>query len=347
MRLGMIVRGEQRGLGILTAEAWRHLDPAVTIAVDMGALARGFAPDFAQYPGAAVAAFDGATFTPDAVAAIRDLLPEIDVLWTAETFYDWRILDWCRDAGVATVNLCMPEFFRADMPRPDVIWNPTTWRMGSLPPGTVHVPVPVALDRFPEPAPRRDGPLRVLHNAGHRAAADRNGTLSFLAAIPHMGATPAQPIEVTVSGQDGRLPVPRSCRGIQYTSKPRGSAAYWQVPVGFDLIVQPRRYGGLSLPVQEALAAGCVPVMPACPPNPDWPIIPVPYREHGEIDTPAGRIPLVETQPADIGRTVAVLAADEAGLRARRQAAYEWAAQHSWDALTGVWLDELDRAADR
>src|SRR5262249_55476915 len=136
-----------------------------------------------------------------------DWLDGLDVVYSAETFYDWRLVEWARDRGVATVLHVMPELLGAISPAqmPPRLWRPTGWRMSELPAGTEVVPVPVAADRFCDfrPSSEADGPLRVLHVAGRRAAADRNGTLSLYQALRTVG----ERVEITITTQDDRLPL--------------------------------------------------------------------------------------------------------------------------------------------
>lgn len=341
MKWGAIVRGESRGLGNLTNEVHRNLHPDRTLLIEMGELAKGF-PIVHDYPDAMRVPFVGGVLDEDTV---RDWMRGLDVIWTAETFYDWRIVTWAREMGVRTVNYVMPEFYRAELTeQADVVWNPTTWRHDSLPDGARVVPFPVALDRLGGPEERTGGPIRVLHNAGHRAAMDRNGTATFYAALRQIRTT--VPIEVTISGQDGRLPAFRPVRNLSITNRAHGSPDYWDVPAGFDMLVMPRRYGGLCLPVQEAMAAGVVPLMPDVSPNLDWPVWPLQSRPYGEFRTPGGLLKLAQVDASVVAREIAWLADHTLELAQMRASVLAWAGAHSWGALRPVWRAELGRVVD-
>lgn len=340
MKLGLIARADDRGLGILTWEVYRHLHPERVLVVrEPVAEARGFPPHLDRYPDGTAVTYDGGLDE----ATVRGWLDGLEVVYSAETFYDGRLIGWARAAGVATVLHVMPEFFPAvDHPEPDALWVPTTWRTADLPSRARLVPVPVATDRFDQDTPDGDGPLRVLHVAGHRAAMDRNGTQVVLRAVRLLRAA----VALTITGQDGRLPAVRTSRGggVTVTSRPRGTVGYWELYDGQDLLVLPRRYGGLCLPVQEALAAGLVPVLPDVSPNGDWPAVLVPASTSGQFTTAAGDLPLAQVEPRDLAATIDQLATDRCLLGTYRRLAGEWARASSWDALTGLWLDELDRA---
>lgn len=346
MKWGLIARGEDRGLGILTWETYRNLRPDRTLLVDIGELARGFLPHHDRYPDAAAVTWDGAPLDAQTERSVRTWLEGLDVIYSAETFYDWRIIDWAHDAGVACVLHVMPEFWPAQLdgrPMPDVIWAPTTWRLDALPDAARLVPVPVASDRFPDPARSAvDGPLRVLHTAGHKAAADRNGTQLVARAVAAMSSE----VVMTITGQDGRLPaIPaRGRRNVTVQSRPRGAANYWELYLGQDVLLLPRRYGGLCLPVQEALAAGLVPILPDVSPNGDWPAVLTPAHRRGQIATQAGVLELASVRPVDLAARVDALARDRDLLAMRRTLALEWARAHSWEALGSLWRAELDRA---
>lgn len=342
----MLARGEDRGLGILTWELARNLHPDRVLLIDLGVLARGFPVRTERYPGATVIPWDGAPLGTGAEHSIRTWLDGLDVLYSAETFYDWRIVDWAREAGVATVLHVMPEFWPRELngrPMPDTIWAPTTWRLDTLPDATRLVPVPVAIDRFnvDDPSPV-DGPLRVLHTAGHKAAADRNGTQLVARSFGHIRGN----VAVTITGQDGRLPsIPsRARQRVTVAVRPRSTANYWDVYADQDVLLLPRRYGGLCLPVQEALAAGLVPILPDVSPNGDWPAMLTPTHPRGTLATAAGVLDLASSMPHDLAAAVDALAADPALLALRRRLALDWARAHSWDELAPMYLAELDRA---
>lgn len=341
MRWGLVARAEDRGLGILSWEIHRNLRPQRVLVVNMGDLARGFPPHLDRYLGRQVTPFVDGQLDE---TICRDFLATIDVVLMLETAYDWRMIEWAREMGVRTVLYAMPEFYRSDVPQPDVVWNPTTWRHDTLPSGSRVVPVPVATDRFETPHGRKEGPIRVLHNAGHRAAMDRNGTAIVYSALRFL-RTSAR-VDVRISGQDGRLPTPRRTSGpVRVETVPAGAEHYWDVPVGADILVMPRRYGGLCLPVQEALAAGAVPIMPDVSPNGDWPAVLVPAKVSGEIRTQGGVLPLAAVDPGDLAGAIGRLVDDPDLLAWWRGEALDWADRHSWHALAGLWMAELERAA--
>lgn len=337
--LGLIARSDPRGLGIQTRAVHDHLHPDRTLVIDMGELGRGYPTHPDWYPGALTLPFDGHRL-PE--LAVRQWLDGLDVVYTAETPYDHRLPTWCRQHGVALVVHLNPEFdhWTTDptKPRPDVFWSATTWRQPHHPAGTRIVPMPVA----PHPRARvRDGAGGLLHVVGRRAMADRNGTRT----VWNSWRCSHTRQRWTITTQD-RLPMARPPRHIDlhvFGPQDNPDDLY---DLG-DILVLPRRYGGLCLPAQEAMAAGLPVVMPAVSPNLDWPVVPVPARRGPLVKCAAGMIRTADVQPRDLARVLDELMAEPGRVRQISSRASVWAREHSWKALTPRWLGELEAAADR
>lgn len=345
VKVGLIARGEDRGLGIQTWEFARGMEPDRTLLVDMGELARGFPTHADRYPDATVALFDPHRGLPEDV--VRPWLDGLDVVFSAETIYDQRIIAWCREQGIATVVQLNPEFYKhpsdPNLLHPTMWWAPSPWRMEHLAANTRLVPVPVALDRFHvEPRVHEGGPLRVLHVVGHRAAGDRNGTTEMLVATSHL----REPVHVTFVTQDRRLPSPRATRrGVTSRVVLGGVGNYWDLYDGHDVLVMPRRYGGLCLPVQEAMAAGLAVVMTDCEPQRSyWPVVLAPSRTQGVLRTATGDVPLTVAHPGGLAATIDRLARNRDELAEWQARGRSWAVEHSWAAMRSEYDLELEWA---
>lgn len=342
MKVGLIARAEDRGLGHLTWEWARHMRPDRTLVVDLGDLARGFPPHLDRYPGAAIVRF-GDTGQVDDEATVRDFLDGLDVVYSAETFYDWRIVKWARDVGCVTVCHVMPEFFNVNTESADVLWAPTSWRLDQLPARTRLVPVPVPTDRWPALAPHVEGKLRWLHVAGHRAAMDRNGTST----VGRSTRLLTQPQTGTVITQDVRMPPMPGRPFVQITTVRGGCGPdYWRMYDGHDVLVLPRRYGGLSLPAIEAMGAGLAVVMPDVEPQrSDWPVIRVPAKKRTTLDTQGGTLDVFDVDPRKLAGALDQLARDPGERLMARAQALSWANANSWAMLEPTIRAELARAA--
>lgn len=337
--IGVVARAEDRGLGNLTWEAVRALQPDRVLVVTMGARDAGFVAHLDRFPGATVVEWNLDGQLPG--GEVKRWLSGLDAVYCAETPYDERFPGWCAQLGVRCVIHAMPEFFRpawAELPGV-TWWNPTTWMQPSLPPGSRIMPVPVALDRWPIPASDRAEPdvVTFLHVVGHRTAGDRNGTISLANALRRATA----PMRVRFLVQGSSFPTVRSSPQVEIEVVRGGVEQYWDLYEGADVLVMPRRYGGLSLPVQEAAGAGLALVMTDVEPNRTWPIVPVPVRQRFPIHTPAGDVTTVEADPRVLALTLDHLATRRADLLDHQLAARAWAEENDWDRWAPRWRQAL------
>lgn len=326
-----MARADDRGLGHMTWEFYRHLHPDRTLVVrEPGAERLGFAPHLERYPDSTTVTLRDRQLP---AGPVREFLAGLDVVYSAETVYDERLPTWADRAGVRTVLHVMPEFFGKAQPGVD-LWAPTPWRLDDLGHPTV-VPVPVADDRFPMRPPTPTGQLRLIHVAGHRAALDRNGTLQLLQAMKFI----TEPVELVVFTQDSRLPRHRGRGTVRYVTG--GVADYWELYRDADVLVMPRRYGGLCLPVQEAMAAGLAVVMSDCSPNDWWPTIRVEAKRTAPLVTAAGAVPTFAASPLHLARTIDALAADRHLVQSAQAASVRWAEANCWTVLADRYRTEL------
>lgn len=345
MRLGLVARADDTGLGVQSWEFFRAMQPERTLLVEMGRGAhRQFDTHYEWYPGATRVTFAGGRLPEHDT---RRWLKGLDVVFAAETFYDPDFYDWADSAGVATVVQANPELLRPldVLPQsPTAWWAPTSWRLEHLPEGTRVVPVPVADDRFSFRIPERAGPLRVLHVEGHRALADRNGTNLVYAALRRV----VGPMQLTMLTQERRqsVPVTRRARpGLQIKSQAGGVGNYWDLYADQDVLVLPRRYGGLSLVAQEAMASGLAVVMTDAEPQcSTWPIVPVRGRPSDTVKMNCGSVQLTDANPVELARVLTELAHDPESLQAAQIESLKWAMQNRWSVLADTYSAELKAA---
>lgn len=338
MRLGVIARSEDRGLGNQTLEVCRHLAPERVLLIDPGVDGR-----FEQHP-QRYATFNTTVvrWEPGFVLdepTVRTWLDGLDVVYTAETAYDDRLPAWAAQAGCRVVIHANPEMLspRHVDAMPDAAWwSATPWRLEHLPAGTRVVPLPVA----ERPTPTAEATaLRVLHVAGWPAVADRNGTKIVAEAAQHIRSD----CTVTIRGQHRDVRRIRPRPSARVTVEHGSVADYWHLYANADVLLMPRRFGGLCMPAQEAMQAGVAVVMPDCSPNEIWPGPRLRARASGHVHTAAGAIPLHDVDPVELAALVDDLAVDLEHVAKLRHEATEWAAAHTWEALRPLWLDELQR----
>lgn len=342
MKVGLIARANDRGLGVQTLEAYKHYPFDRTLVVAKPDTK--FPDDLGRFtkPTDKVVLLDVRTHRFDD-REIKDWLRGLDVVFTVETLYDWRIADWARSLGVRTVVQGNPEFWvhrrKTAEVQPDVWAWPTPWRpFDDLPEG-IPLPVPVPDGRQRIAADPDDGPLVVLHVAGHRALDDRNGTDGFVQALRRVRTHGK--VVVRIVGQDGQLPeIPRLSHNITVELNPDGVADRWDLYEGVHVVILPRRYGGLCLPVLEAAASGCAIAMPAISPNVLWPIIRLDARKGRNLMTQAGLLSTFNTVPDAIAHTINMMSQHRDRLRHHQDEAFAWAQANTWSQLRGRY-DEV------
>lgn len=329
----MIVRADDRGLGNQTYEAWRHLQPETQLIVADG---NTYTLHLDWYPlETSVVAITG-NLLSQALGTFKDCTHVL----SCETLYDWKLATELRSRGIKTIVQLNPELWpHAAMPKlpsPDQWWNPTSWRMEYLPFSARVVPVPVALDRFTNRTRKITERPRILHVVGRPAADDRNGTTPFLESLKFLDG-----VDITVLFQGPNVwPQPAVGRDSTLTFA-NHVGPYWTMYDDHDILVMPRRYGGLCLPVQEALAAGLVVVMTDCPPQSEtWPIVPIPAKIVKSLNYQGGAIDVWECDPAHVAIKIKQAIS---GFDDYTGPGAQWAQEHSWTKLLPLYREELER----
>lgn len=339
MRLGMIVRLEtDRGLGVQTFDAWKAMAPDATLVV-IDPASEGTCRNVADYgPYSHVTMLKKGRLDR---AAVRAFVDECDVIYSVETVYDDEVINYARSTGKRTIIHGNAEFFQAQRAQPTRWWWPTAWMPVRLPRGP-RVPVPAPELEYPVHV-ADDGPLRLLHVVGRKALMDRNGTEIFLRAL----ALVKRPVEARLCAFELDPDTTRLLEDVIRTNPkvsieltPRlddAAAMYHNV----DLLVLPRKYGGLCLPALEASAAGLGVMMSDCVPNSEYAIERFPGRFTGQAHTSAGRVPLFCAFPDALAARVDTLSLNPGRVADLRAHARELASRRSWAALGPLWRAEL------
>lgn len=353
-RIGLIARADDTGLGQQSREFHRHLDPAKTLIVDLteqSASGKDLTIHPDRFPGEGTSIVRGIPTDAD----LELWLDGLDTVFTMETPYNYRLYSLARQRGIKTVLQANWELldYLQDGPHqqhlPDVLALPSTWFLpmarhrfsGQM--KVTYLPVPIPTDRWNESLTDTDICRRFLHVAGHPALADRNGTANLLDALRYV----RQPVTVTLTcqrpGYLGSLIKPGQDHGnatLVIDSAPRQH--YWDLYTGQDAMVLPRRYGGLCLPLNEALGAGMPVIMPDISPNnrwlpPDWL---VPAHAENTVLTKT-LIDIYYTDPQALAARMDQMAADPDLYARSRQQARFLAQEYSWTALFTYYQEVL------
>lgn len=287
MRIGLIARCDDTGLGNQTYEFYKHMKPSKVMCIDFQDY-NEMPQHTERYPGAQVVR--GFPKEDDIDTFLRDL----DVVFTCEIPYNYRIFELAKQRGIKTVLQYNFEFLDylkdPSKPLPDLFASPTTWGWGAVPfDNKMILKVPVNRQAIPF---RSIAKARTfLHVVGRPAAEDRNGTLTFINALVQM----REPVKALFFTQNEAYAEQiTACIGganipSNVTTEVRhgNMLHYGDLYKEGDVLVMPRRFGGLCLPMQEALSAGMPVIMPDISPNGD--MLPkewlVPARIKGTLQT--------------------------------------------------------------
>lgn len=340
MRLGLLARADNRGLGTQTWELYRHLHPDRTVVVDMSDH-NDYPLHLERFPGAPVVRFDKAhRLVPS--TSIDWLLEGIDVLLTAETPYDFGLLDIARSRGVRTAVVVNPEFYRywlnPELARPDLVIVPTTWRIDEIP-GAVHIAGGVDRERLP--FHKRTKAATFLHIAGHPAMGDRAGTRLLVRACWSVTSS----VRLVIRAQ-------RRGAGLEQLRNRRSNLTvevitddvdeYWKLYAGADVLVAPRRYGGQSLPVNEALSTGMPVIALDRDPERSWGgVTCVAAHRERSLGAQSGPLESFGCRPPLIASAIDRLASRPDLVTQLSMAANDHAAAISWDVVALRYLEAL------
>lgn len=261
---------------------------------------------------------------------IHQFIRSVDVMLFFETPFNWDLLAYCREVGVKSVLMPMYECAPAKLPiQPDLVICPSLLDQRYYP-GSAFIPVPVEV-----PWRLRTRALKYVHHAGHMGLRGRNGTKLLISAMPYV----ASPITITIRTQEPlevRHPLRRKLR-IE-----KGTIPYADLWIDNDVFVFPEKFNGLSLPLQEARAAGMLVMGTDRFPMNTWlptePLIPVTEYTRERIGG------CNEFDSAVIDQKALAAKIDEwydRDITAYSESGREWASTMTWDKLKPQYMEAL------
>lgn len=198
-------------------------------------------------------------------------LRHIDKMLTCETPYTYPLFFHANRMGIATADQYNWEFLdyliSPNLPKPSRFLAPSWWHFDDMKrrfKNTMYLPPATNVSEFSTIRNlnlARSGPLRILHVVGRQAAYDRNGTATIIEAMLKTKAN----IEVVIKAQS-EIDVPDfNDHRINFDfSEPEERSDLYK---DFDVMILPRRYGGLCMPMNEALISGLPVIMTDIEPN--------------------------------------------------------------------------------
>jgi glycosyltransferase involved in cell wall biosynthesis len=267
MKLGIIARCDNTGLGNQTLELVEMLNPDLILLIDSSS----FHTNHRQYPERFAGRNVMVSMGIPRNQQILQFIKNVDVILSCETFYNTIFVETAKNKGKKTILQYNYEFldylFDERKQLPDCLVAPSVWNledvMGKFGQRTsvVHLPPPTNQTKFSEAAAiNKNRHNRLLHVAGKAAMNDRNGTESVIEMLQYSKADyelvikSQTPIDIDID--DDRITV-------DHSDTPIHSDLY----SGFDAMVLPRRYAGLCLPMNEALMSGLPVFMTDVSPN--------------------------------------------------------------------------------
>lgn len=359
MRLGLIARADNSGLGSQTWEFFRHMEVAKTMVVDISRFNGN-----RQYPERYHVSKGKVYFVNGfpSNSAVDNFLEDLDVVFIAEAAYNPYLYVRARELGVRTAvqyNYEFFDWFKEDMPRPDMLIAPSKWHYDDVDRwctknGVKHAYLHCPVDRKKLPFREIRQAKTFLHTAGRSAAHDRNGTETVIRAskslnsdvkiLIHFQGEQGLAHQATSSFEDYlrmqlELGDPQRLSIVRYEHD-----NYADVYKRGDVLLLPRRYGGNCLPLNEALSAGMPVVMPNISPNNQ--LLPghwlVPSEKIGEF-TPRTQIDIYDVNPLALARKIDEFAdLDEVSMLGESMLASNIAESISWELMRHLYQKALE-----
>lgn len=352
-RIGTIAYSSNTGLGYQTRDLVKHLKPSKVLIDDLSAH-NGMPVDHSWCPNARVVQHNDfvRNNSYEHNEHIEWLTDDVDIILICETPLNHALYSRAREKGVKTIQIFNAEFIdgyrHPDWPRADYMAAPTSWhndQIRELDMGEV-ISWPVAVDRAKfgyRPIMKLE---TFIHVIGRPTYLDRNGTLTFLEATRILG----DKYEYKVFLQQ-----PQEQRANEHFLEVQAALEQSNVEIVYDtpnpqdiykqgeVLVLPRRYGGLCLPMQEALSCGLPVIMTDITPNTDrlpldW-LIPAQFQDSFFFHAP---VDVYDSNPQDLAETMEKFANPDYMLHTNRLA-HTIANRLSWGNLKPYYLETLER----
>lgn len=304
----------------------------------------------------------------DVLKVVEPLLKQVQVMLFFETPFAWEILPLCKRYGVKTVLMPMYECDLENPPHqfdayfcPSLLdvqyygvaslgsfmgqpFKPFSEWYGKNGVSVHFTPVPVDESI---PWRKRERAEVFVHNAGHGGLRGRNGTAELYTSLQYVKSKNVQLILRYQERVDNHLPshaTTATVGNVTVSCRP-GNAVYESLWEEGDVFVFPEKFNGLSLPLQEARAAGMLVMAGDRFPMNSWlprePLIPLNGEVTGQrIGPPYQPFTKATYNPRAIAAKIdEYVGSDISGYS---ESGREWAETMSWEVLGPKYRELLE-----
>lgn len=270
VKLGLIAFANDGGLGAQTRRLAKMLKPDVVMVIDSSGFSKNKRQHFDWYREFNHFIVEGLPGNKP----IQIFLQNLTHVLVCENPYNFGLVHWGQQQGTKILVQSNYEFCenlsKPWLPVPDMFLMPSYWMIPDMverfgaekvrylpPPINVH-----EFDKARDVNMKRRGKKRFLHLIGTAAMHDRNGTLDLIDTLKitkgdfDVVIRSQQPLSMDVYLDDPRV-----------TYEVNNWDENWELYNDFDAMLLPRRWGGLCLPMNEALMSGLPVLMSDITPN--------------------------------------------------------------------------------
>jgi glycosyltransferase involved in cell wall biosynthesis len=349
MKLGIIVRADNGGLGVQTLELARHLNPAKVLIMDISGY-NGAQNYFERYDFCPDRRIHKSQVAEELLTrqVIDEWIDGLDVVFTCEIPYNYYLFEACRAKGIKTVLQYNWEFLdytrQPALTKPDLFLSPGQWHMNEMLemfPNTKYIPVPI--NRKVCPYREVKQAKTFVHVAGVKLYEDRNGTEIVLRAIPLVQSDVKFIIYTQHEIEPELLTLVQDDLRVEVRSE---NLSYGECWAEGDVSILPRRYGGLSLQLNEAMSSGMIPICTDIEPQNT-------FLHHMSLIATCGskkvmtrgtEIDCYDVDPAVLAKKIDRLSElPEESIIELNKFYNDLAESISWEKMTPVYLNTLER----
>ena len=268
MRLGIIARSDNTGLGNQTRELVKMLNPNKILLIDSSHFnGNEQHPEWYSEYNVKTTKYGMAS-----KEEASEFLDGLDVVISCEIFYHNSFIIMAKKRKVKTILQYNYEFLdylvNPDVELPDILIAPSLWNFEDVVKKfsdrakVIHLPPPTSVELFANAKNINISKThkKILHIGGKAAVKDRNGTNTVIEMLNYSKAD----YELVIKSQ---TPLDIKCDDPRLTIDTSNPETRESLYEGYDAMILPRRYAGLCLPMNEALLASLPVFMTNISPN--------------------------------------------------------------------------------